>query len=377
VTTGSTPSKYVKVDVSSARVARVWAGVASRLDAVPRGRRRSLYRWAGVAALAASVALVTAHFLAERHARSAWQRAALETAGDTMAVALDDGSRLELAAQTKVRVSGNEPLALALELEHGRVDCDITPRPGRHFTVAAAGVEVRVKGTRFGVELAPARDRVEVDVSRGLVEVSWNDGAERRDLAAGERWSIDLTRRSASKAHDAATDSTSPPATAPSAEPVVSASAEPVASASAEPETTPSATGHPSALHAPVTPGARELLDLGNAARRAGDVRAATHAYEELLAAHPSDPRAGLAAFELGRLRMDRLGDVPGAISALQKAVMLAPGAGFREDAMARLVEAYAAGGALERCRSAQAAYLKSYPGGVHATAVARQCGAK
>jgi tetratricopeptide (TPR) repeat protein len=370
VTPGSPPSKYVKVDVSPARIARVWEGVSGRLDAAPRGRRRALYRGAALLAFAAAVAAVGLHFADERHARSALQRAALETAGDAMAVALDDGSRLELAAQTKVRVSGNEPLSLALELEHGRVDCDITPRPGRHFTVAAAGVEVRVKGTRFGVELAPARDRVAVDVSRGLVEVSWNHGAERRDLAAGERWSIDLARpAAASPTPDRApSDASSAPAAAP-------ASSELVPSATAEPAAPASNSVHPRA--APANPGARELLDLGNAARRAGDIAGATHAYEELLAAHPTDPRAGLAAFELGRLRMDRLGDVSGAISALQKAVALAPGAGFREDAMARLVEAYAAAGSLERCRAAQSAYLKNYPGGVHATAVSRQCGAK
>lgn len=355
MTAGSPPSKYVKVDVTPARVARVWAGVSERLDGAPRGRRRWLYRSMAVAALAGVAGVVTVRAVGEHHAHSAWSAAALETASDTMAVALDDGSRLELAAQTKVRVTGNEPLSMALELEHGRVDCDITPRPGRHFSVSAAGVEVRVKGTRFGVELAPGRERVDVDVTRGLVEVSWANGTQHRDLAAGERWSIDLKRPSAANEEPA---------------PESAAAAAPSAAETGAPPP-----AHASAPHAPATPGARELLDLGNAARRAGDAAGAARAYEQLLDAHPSDPRAGLAAFELGRLRMDRLGDAGGAISALQKAVTLAPAAGFREDAMARLVEAYAAAGAPERCRSARDAYLKSYPSGVHATAVARQCG--
>lgn len=364
MTAGSSPSKYVKVDVSPARVARVWAGVSERLDVAPSGRRRWLYRSMAVAALAGVAGVVAVRVVGEHHSHSAWSAAALETASDAMAVGLDDGSRLELAAQTKVRVTGNEPLAMALELDRGRVDCDITPRPGRHFSVSAAGVEVRVKGTRFGVELAPSRDRVDVDVTRGLVEVSWANGTEHRDLAAGERWSIDLKRPAA--ANDE-----------PSANPQASAAPDaPDAPSAPDTEASPSALSHASATHAaPGPPGARELLDLGNAARRAGDAAGAARAYEQLLGAHPSDPRAGLAAFELGRLRMDRLGDAQGAISALQKAVMLAPGAGFREDAMARLVEAYAAAGATDRCRSAQAAYLKSYPSGVHATAVARQCG--
>jgi tetratricopeptide (TPR) repeat protein len=370
VTPGAPPSKYVKVDVSSARVARVWAGVSSRLDAAPRRGRRLASRGAALSLLAGAALTVVLYLLSARHARPVWPRAALETASDAMAVALDDGSRVELAAPTKVRVSGNTLLSLALELEHGRVDCDITPHPGRHFTVSAAGVEVRVKGTRFGVELAPARDRVEVDVSRGLVEVTWRNGAERRELAAGERWSIDLT-------HPAATNPARTGASAGAPDPsAASASAGPAVNAPSTPDSAAAAPHVSAPRPAPGTYGARELLDLGNAARRAGDLAGATRAYEELLSAHPADARAGLAAFELGRLRMDRLGDVHGAISALQKAVALAPGAGFREDAMARLVEAYAAAGALERCRSAQAAYLKSYPGGVHATAVARQCGA-
>jgi tetratricopeptide (TPR) repeat protein len=360
------PSKYVRVDVSPARVARVWDGISGRLDGVPKRGRRWLYGAVVAAALAGTAAFVTVRALNEHHARSAWQQAALETAGDAMAVGLDDGSRLELAAHTKVRVSGNEPSAMALELEHGRVDCDITHRPGRHFTVAAAGVTVRVKGTKFGVELAPSRDRVDVDVERGLVEVSWNKGAERRDLAAGEHWSIDLAQPAPVRSGEAATPSETP-------EPPGASDA-----GDAEPD---SRTGPDSAKSGPARPphevGARELLDLGNAARRAGDAAGAARAYEQLLTLHPTDGRAGLAAFELGRLRMDRLGDVPGAIQALQKAVMMAPGAGFREDAMARLVDAYTRAGATDRCRSAQRAYLSSYPNGVHATAVSRACGGK
>ena len=358
------PSKYVRVDVSPARVARVWEGVSSRLDGVPKRGRRWLYGGVVAAALAGTAAFVTVRAMNEHHARSVWQQAALETAGDAMAVGLDDGSRLELAAHTKVQVSGNETASMALELDHGRVDCDITHRPGRHFTVAAAGVTVRVKGTKFGVELAPSRDRVDVDVERGLVEVSWQNGAERRDLAAGEHWSIDL------KAPAPPASGAAPPPSGEATEaPTPSDSAAP-SDAAVAPEAAKSG-----AAHAPHEVGARELLDLGNAARRAGDAAGAARAYEQLLSLHPTDGRAGLAAFELGRLRMDRLGDVPGAIQALQKAVMMAPGAGFREDAMARLVDAYARAGATERCRSAQRAYLSSYPSGVHATAVSRQCG--
>jgi transmembrane sensor len=291
---------------------------------------------------------------------SAWQGAALSTSGDTMAVKLDDGSEVALAAHTLVKVTENRPSNVALALEHGRVDCDITPRPGRQFAVLAGGVEVRVTGTRFSVELAAER-RVEVEVTHGSVEVSVRGAAAPKRLAAGERWSIDLDPALAREAAPKASEAPEPP-NAPS-------TVEAPSSVAPRPSAAP--------VRDPVSVGPRELFDLGNAARRAGDAAGAARAYEQLLEQHPRDARAGLAAFELGRLRMDRLGDVHGAIQALQRAVALAPGAGFREDAMARLVDAYSAAGAMERCRSARSAYLESYPSGVRAAAVARRCGGR
>ena len=83
---------------------------------------------------------------------------------------------------------------------------------------------------------------------------------------------------------------------------------------------------------------AKELFEQARRLWRDGHIREAADAYQALLSSHPRDPRAGLAAFELGRLRMDRLGDMPGAVQALERAVALAPGAELREDAMARLV---------------------------------------
>lgn len=351
-------SKHVVVDVSPARVARVWAGVESRLDAAPRkGRRwvvRSLVAVGAAGVLALGVAGVQHYRGGGAETASAWQGAALETAGDATAVNLDDGSRLEVAAHTRVKVTENSPSAVALGLERGRVDCDITPRPRRQFTVVAAGVTVRVTGTRFSVELSSQR-RVEVEVTRGSVEVSWPGATAPKRLAAGERWSVNLDQPVADNAAPKASEAPEPPS-APAAVDAPRPSASP-------------------AVREPAVAGPRELFDLGNAARRAGDAAGAARAYELLLEHHPRDARAGLAAFELGRLRMDRLGDVHGAIQALQRAVALAPGAGFREDAMARLVDAYASAGAMERCRSAQSAYLESYPTGVRASSIARRCG--
>jgi hypothetical protein len=73
---------------------------------------------------------------------------------------------------------------------------------------------------------------------------------------------------------------------------------------------------------------------------------------------------------------MDRLSDPPGAVAALERAVVLAPGAEFREDAMARLVAANAAAHQRAACQRARDQYLREYPSGVHRRTVAAACAA-
>jgi hypothetical protein len=96
-----------------------------------------------------------------------------------------------------------------------------------------------------------------------------------------------------------------------------------------------------------------------------------------LLAKYPNDGRVGLAAFELGRLRLERLGNPAGAIPVLEKAMAHAPSPGLREDALARLVQAYSAIGDSVRCRRARDKYLTEYSGGVHANAVKTRCASR
>jgi TolA-binding protein len=350
-------SQHVQVDTSPARIARLWEAVSARLSVRP-SRSRS-FAWRAGLGVALATALGVALFFYQEQGRpgAPWQRAALETAGDTLVVDLDDGSRLELAARSRVEMVETTATAVSVRLNHGRVECDLKPRQGRRFAVLAAGVEVRVTGTRFSVELSPDKRRVDVAVTRGSVEVS--HGLEQgRRLTAGERLSIDLGARQAVAAPSAASE-------LPAAPPAL---AEPQAASSAPDRPSSAREARPAVTLE--TANARELLDLGNAARRAGDVPGAARAYELMLAKYAGDPRAGLAAFELGRLRMGPLNDLNGAVQAFRRAIALAPGSGFREDAMARLVEAYARLGRTAECRSARDAYLKSYPKGVHAGAV-------
>jgi transmembrane sensor len=349
---------HVRVDLSEDRVDRVWDRVSARLGG-PRPRWGWL--WPSVAAAVAATAAITiavvrAGSVAGRApvvaaATSAWEGARLETAADAVSVTLVDGSNLKVEPRSRVELRDRTPSSLKLVLGRGRIACDVTHREGRSFVVAAGGVEVRVVGTRFTVanEDAEGGTRVEVRVERGAVEVHGvGPEAEVVRVAAGHSWS-QLTK----------TEALGEPEAAPEAE------ADETRPAAPAPKT------HAAARAAHPATDARALFEQARDQWRAGNMEEAARTYQALLAAHPGDPRAGLAAFELGRLRMDRLNDMPGAVQALEQAVALAPGAELREDALARLVAAAAAAHDHPRCARARTRYLTEYPAGVHHRTVA------
>jgi tetratricopeptide (TPR) repeat protein len=124
----------------------------------------------------------------------------------------------------------------------------------------------------------------------------------------------------------------------------------------------------------PEAQSAAGLFRLASVARRAGRLREAADDYAALLERHPADARAGLSAFELGRIRMDALGEPLAAIEALERAAATGARTSFHEDALARIVVANDALGRREACRRARERYLAGYPNGVHARALLAQC---
>jgi TolA-binding protein len=376
VTHSAPLSKYLRTDIAPARLARIWASVSARLELQPRARRPFSLAGAAAALLVVLSLVGIWMFAHSAPTRSAFHAAVLETSTGALTVDLDDRSRLELAPQSRLGIRNDNPEAAAVTIERGRVVCDLARRQGRRFSVLAGDVEVRVTGTRFSVEFEPNSGLVEVAVERGSVLVRIDGGVDRgRELKAGERWSSH--RASPQSSNPVQGLASLPPqasAEAASSTPVRRSSESPVPS-SALPSAEPTVRPLGSAPATVEQPSPKTLFEQGRAARRTGDLTAAALAYQTLLAKFPNDSRAGLAAFELGRLRMGGLRDLPGAIAALKSAVALLSGSAFREDALAHLVEAYAASGQLGNCRSASEAYLREYPNGVHAALVGRQCG--
>jgi hypothetical protein len=368
------PSRYVQPDVDETRVNRLWQSVAGGLDKRPARGWRWLLVCTALSAVAAGALLLTRGqlFPAASGERALVADTKLETGADTLAVTLGDGSSVKLASQSALEVRGSRSASLSLSLTAGQVTCDVTHREGRKFSVVAGDVEVRVIGTKFSVKTTAGDEpRVEVSVLRGVVEVK----SRRRPgvvahVAAGQSWIQNAGRGVAEAALEPPSAQTEPDSPLPTPNQVVAAD-------EAAPKREPQSAPTPPTSAAPAAPSARDLFEKAGESRRAGDAAAAARGYEELLRLHPTDGRASLSAFELGRLRMDRLGDSAGAITALERAVALNIGPSFREDALARLVSIYASQGSSAACARARDRYLSSYPSGVHASAVAARCGSR
>jgi len=305
---------------SEARLARQWSNIAARTPASPPRRAR----WPLAVAFAAAIVLV---------ALSVRTITREPTTGAHEVVALADGSRVTLAHESRIRLTTVTASRIHLTLEAGDIALEIPDSESRAFEVSAGNQHISAHGGAFDarVEAKPGKDMLHVGVSRGSIQVTRADGSMPRVLHAGEKWSGPI---------------------------------EPAGSADRESEDEVAS--------------AKDLLARATEARVSNHLMDAIGALDELRKRYRGDARAGLAAFELGRLRLDEAGDPAGALEALDDAIELAPDAEFREDAEARRVDALDALGDA-RCAQARASYLERYggqgQGGIHARSVRLRCG--
>ncbi len=89
--------------------------------------------------------------------------------GEVRVVALPDGSRVTLDAESSMEVSFTES-ARAIRLQRGRAFFEAARNPNRPFSVAAADREVLALGTRFDVRLQPGE--LTVTLLEGSVQIS-------------------------------------------------------------------------------------------------------------------------------------------------------------------------------------------------------------
>lgn len=271
------------------------------------------------------------------------------TASAPVVIPLDDGSRLELASQTVLKTEKGPANRVELTLESGRVTFDVKPNGPRAWRVDAGPVVVRVLGTRFTV--ARSGDAVEVTVERGKVHVTHTSGT--RLLTAGE--SFATANRAARGARDAVDASTSAPLPSPAAPALLPSPAAP-APAPVPPHAASSRTTDPSPLPDPMA--------RADALRGSGRSSEAVTLLRDVVDA--GDRRAPLAAFTIGKVHAEDLGDPSGGARWFERAIALGLPSGLDEEAHARAVECFARAGARVDAARAARQYESRFPEGRH-----------
>jgi len=355
MTTPQRLAQYVQPNLHEARLAHQWAKIANRSQPSIHHRHRLMPM------VAFSLLAVGSFAIGWR-----WRGTGLPTAlngtvietgaSGIQSLTLPDKSRVSLMAASQLAIDEYGGNHIQLSLKKGKASFEVTRKPQRRFTVLAAGYEISVIGTRFSVALGADTElqRVTVQVEQGKVNIrSRISTPSDRVLAAGQIWSASET-----------------------AGPTTPAVVEPAVNADDASASTGGATSKPLASGSTKSsnPGPKELLESAEVSRINGNMRESAELLDKLRKTYRSDPRAGLAAFELGRLRMDILGDMNGSIEALRDAMRLTQSASIREDAQLRLVQLYNRQGNRTACLVEKVAYLEHYPHGAANQVVSSLC---
>jgi transmembrane sensor len=316
---------------------------------------------------------------------------------------LADGSQVQmLTANAELGVERDEPRNVQLNLTAGAAHFEVVPNKQRQFVVRSAGVEVFVVGTVFDVERQ--NDRVRVAVSRGKVRVhsalgtlylqagesSWfgdNDNAEPTQALAGDNTESFGDKPEPTQPFGDKSE------TLQSAQPTA-ASTSVLESKAGSKQRGARAGRHSGARDdAPrwrslsqggdyesayqmlaqgtiVEDDSEALLDAADAARLSGHPEDSLKYLRSVLTRHRSSPVAPLAAFTLGRVLLERLGEPTEAAAAFATARELAPVGSLAQDALAREVEAWSKGGHPQEAYDRARLYVSSYPEGRRLRAV-------
>lgn len=293
----------------------------------------------------------------EAHDDTLAQHAAPEAsaAGWTMEIG---GSHVALVGDgTDVRALPDEGVHAGLELVSGAIEVD-----GRALRVLVGDQRLVVERARFGLSRTGAGFDLRVDEG----EVRFGE----RTIAAGGRLVFDPSVASPTPAAPTVVaPSEVPPRpraeTKPAAKPRWRALVQARDWAEAYTEMK---RADPKTVRASVD----ALMAAADAARFGGHPSEAPEYLSEVIDEHARHAMAPLAAFTLGRVRLEQLGAPADAARAFAKARALDPSGALAADALAREVEAWAKAGQLETARSRARVYLETYPDGRRVAAVRR-----
>jgi transmembrane sensor len=116
--------------------------------------------------------------------------------------------------------------------------------------------------------------------------------------------------------------------------------------------------------------GVDDLMLAADVARQAGRPERAVPFLERVVKEHPTEVRAQLAGFSLGKIYLDNLDEPVLAARNFAAVRGMAPSGGLAQDALAREVEAWARAGMSSRAHDAALEYVRLYPNGRRVAAV-------
>jgi transmembrane sensor len=303
--------------------------------------------------------------------------ASIEPGNAPREIDFGSGALVNVGAGARLDVLEQSSRTVVLALRRGLTQYDIRPGGARRWRIESGSITVEVVGTQFSVERSEKAVRVEVQRGRVLVRGQGVPDTVQA-LDAGHALVVEVSAPpiNGNTAEEAKPTSTESNSLLPRA---VSNKAETAPATAGAPKTDDwrTAAARQDWNQAWETLGqdgiAREtahtddvalLLSLADVARLSGHPSDSLTPLRQIVGGHPEDPRSAMAAFTLGRVLLDALGNPVQAAFAFEKALALKLPASLAEDAQARLVEAHKKAGAIAQARDAAATYRTRYPGG-------------
>jgi hypothetical protein len=377
-----------------------------------RVRQRRMVRWSLVAAAAVVSILVLlpivsfsrAHWSAaeptaltyEIEGGSVLEGGYLRASGNAaVKLAFSEGSEFVLTPGTRGRLRSVSAEGARMAIESGTAHFQITPDDDHRWWVEVGPFLVTVKGTVFTVCWDPERERFELRLRRGRVDVSGPVSDGNLALRAGQRLVVDLAKGETRITDDqperaptegvketelAAAPGSSAPAAAGTdkpAEPIPSVSGEPSSDKQAKHErrwTDDLANGNWDRILEDVeragvgatlnTASSEELFALADAARYR---RRPELARAALLAQRRRFPGSPRALFLLGRVEESRGGGMAQAITWYDEYLARAPTGAYAAEALGRKMTITSKAGGPAQARPLAEEYLRRFPKGSYA----------
>ncbi len=296
-------------------------------------------------------------------------------ADQNVAQRFSDKSSLLATRGAELELLRNTGTAVAFALRSGRVRFDIEPGGPRAWQMICGPVTVDVLGTSFTVDCRP--DRLDVDVSRGAVVVRGAPVVQgRRRVEAGSSLTVRFD-----------IETVPPPPRLPPAALQPPTPQQPSDKMAGDRRRTLPHSWRQLAENGSydeaygtlgpqgVSQTARrshspdELFTLADVARLSGHPGEAVLPLGKIIAQYPTDSRAGLAAYTLGKLYLRQLSDPAAAVDLFEQAERLGLPRALEESAAANRVRALISSDD-PRARAAAETFLQKYPNSRYAAQV-------